>query len=118
MSCAGAKSGKVLPQKNVTIATGLEALRAGQHALLLCTANVDYLASLTQCRTKQQNSMGHPVLNPCKYQIAGINLQSFQLQEQSVKLRSFQITCSAYLSAVNYPPFFKSQKSQQAEGIK
>ena len=95
MSCAGAKSGKVLPQKNVTIATGLEALRAGQRALLLCTADVDYLASLTQCGTKQQNSMGHPVLNPCKYQIAGINLQSFLLQEHRGP-RLLQITCHSH----------------------
>ena len=98
------KSYKVLPQKYVTIATGLEALRgSGQRALLSCTANVHFLASLTQGHTKQQNSMGHPVLNPGKHHITGVNLQSFLLQEQSGKLRLFQITCCAYLLAVNYP---------------
>ena len=47
--------------------------------------------------------MGHPVLNPGKHHITGVNLQSFLLQEQSGKLMLFQITCCAYLLAVNYP---------------
>ena len=36
--------------------------------------------------------MGHPVLNPGKYQIAGVNLQSFLPQEHR-EPRNLQITC-------------------------
>ena len=39
--------------------------------------------------------MGHPVLNPGKYQIAGVNLQSFLPQEQRGP-RLLQITCHSY----------------------
>ena len=42
--------------------------------------------------------MEHPVLHPGKYQIVGVNLQSFLLQEQTGMLRLLQITCGAYLS--------------------
>ena len=98
------KSCKVLPQKYVTNELSLEALQVPeQRALLSCTATVKNLASLTHGRTKQQHSMGHPVFNPGKHHITGINLRSFLLQEQSVKLRLFQVTRCAYLSAVNYP---------------
>ena len=69
-----------------------------QRALLSCTANIHFLASLTQGHTKQQNSMEHPFLNPCKYQIAGVNLQSFLLQEHRGP-RNLQIKCHSQVVA-------------------
>ena len=42
--------------------------------------------------------MEHPFLNPCKYQIAGVNLQSFLLQEHRGP-RNLQIKCHSQVVA-------------------